>query len=114
MEAVLGAMYQDGGQPAVAGFVRRVFEEELAADAVRVERDPKTELQEALMKEVGEFPTYHMTGDTGVEGDDLRFEIEVRSEGGVLASGIGRTKRSAEKVAALAALQCRIEKDGEA
>jgi len=117
MEAVLGAMYQDGGQTAVADFVGRFFQEELAADAIRVERDPKTALQEILMKEVGSFPTYKMTGDSGVEGDDLRFEIDVCSDGVVLASGIGRTKRAAEKAAARTALAARTAEtlaDGEA
>lgn len=112
-EAVIGAMYLDGGLPVVRAFVGRFFATELAADAVRVERDPKTELQETLMKEVGEFPTYRLTGDTGVEGDDVRFEIQVSTQGTPLASGIGRTKRMAEKAAADAALVLRDHAEAE-
>lgn len=113
MEAVIGAMYLDGGLPVVQLFIRRVFADALAANAVRVERDPKTELQETLMRDVGEFPTYRLTGDTGIEGDEVRFEIEVSSQGEALAKGIGRTKRNAEKVAARAALSSRKQNDSD-
>ena len=104
MEALIGAMYLDGGLDAVRTFVRSHFAEALAADAVRVERDPKTELQERLMRDIGEFPTYRLVGDSGIEGDDRRFSVEVVSRGAVLGSGTARTKRAAEKIAAREAL----------
>ena len=103
-EAVIGAMYLDGGLVVVQLFVRRVFSEAVAADATRVERDPKTELQETLMAREGEFPAYRLKRDSEIEGDDGRFTIEVSSKGTVLAEGVGRTKRGAEKAAARAAL----------
>jgi ribonuclease-3 len=109
MEAVIGAMYLDGGLGVVQRFLGRVFAEALAADAVRVERDPKTELQESLMATVGEFPSYRLVRDSEVEGDDERFTIEVASQGTVLAQGTGRTKRAAQKGAARAALEHRRE-----
>jgi len=111
MEAVIGAMYLDGGLGVVQRFLRRVFAEALAADAVRVERDPKTELQESLMATVGEFPSYRLVRDSEVEGDDDRFTIEVASLGTVLGQGTGRTKRAAQKGAARAALESRHEAD---
>lgn len=104
MEALIGAMYLDGGLDPVRRFVGARFAEAVAADAVPVERDPKTELQERLMREVGEFPSYRLTGDTGIEGDDLRFSVEVLSKGEVLGRGTDRTKRRAEKAAAREAL----------
>ena len=103
-EAVIGAMYLDGGLQAAQAFVNRVFAEALAADAIRVERDPKTELQETLMVSEGEFPTYRVKRDSEVEGDDVRFMIEVASKGAALAEGVGRTKKAAEKAAARSAL----------
>ena len=107
MEALIGAMYLDAGLPSVERLVAQHFEAALASDAVRVERDPKTELQEALMAEEGEFPSYQVVVDTGIEGDDGRFTVEVTLKGRALGRGIGRTKRAAEKSAAGSALEGR-------
>lgn len=105
MEAVLGAMYLDGGIVVVREFVERVFAESLSADAPVVERDPKTELQERAMASHGEFPTYRLAADNEVEGDDARFKVEVLLRGQTLGEGIGRTKRGAERRAARRALK---------
>jgi ribonuclease III len=104
MEAVVGAMYLDGGLETVEAFVERFFPDALAADAPAVARDPKTELQERAMAARGEFPTYRLTRDSEVEGDDERFSVEAWLCGEVLADGIGRTKRAAERMAADRAL----------
>ncbi len=104
MEALVGAVYLDGGLDPVRRLVATHFADALAEARPPVARDPKTALQEDLMAEVGAFPTYDLVGDSGVEGDDRRFEMAVRSEGRELARGIGRTKRAAEKEAARAAL----------
>ncbi|MAG32617.1 MAG: ribonuclease III [Deltaproteobacteria bacterium] len=104
MEALIGAIYLDGGLDAATGFILRVFGEALGADAARVERDPKTELQERLMAAEGEFPIYRLVGDSEVEGDPERFTVEVVLARAGLARGIGRTKRAAERRAAAAAL----------
>ncbi len=111
MEALIGAMFLDGGLEPVERFVRRFFAEALAADAVRVERDPKTELQETLMASEGEFPSYRLVRDSEVEGDEERFTIEVTSQGTTLGEGVGRTKRAAEKGAAQVALERRHDAD---
>lgn len=104
MEALIGAMYLDAGLDPVRRFVGDRFAETLAVDAAPVERDPKTELQERLMRDVGEFPSYRLTADTGIEGDEARFSVEVVSKGEVLGRGTDRTKRRAEKAAAREAL----------
>jgi len=105
MEAVIGALYLDGGVDAVRAFVERVFCDALAADAAPVARDPKTELQERIMAAEGEFPNYRLLRDSAIEGDDERFVVEVRLGAAPLAEGVGRTKRSAERSAAASALQ---------
>lgn len=105
LEAVVGALFLDGGLPVASAFVERVFASALAADAEPVGRDPKTELQERLMAEEGEFPRYRVSEDSGIEGDDERFTIEVVLREAPLARGIGRTKRAAERQAARAALE---------
>jgi len=104
MEAIIGAIYLDSGLPAVTRLIERFFHEALAADAPAVERDPKTELQERVMEREGEFPSYRLLRDSEIEGDDVRFTVEVTLRDRGLAQGIGRTKRAAERKAAAAAL----------
>ena len=104
MEAVIGAIFLDRGLDAVVHFVELAFGKALEADAPIVERDPKTEFQERVMSVVGEFPSYRVVEDNQVEGDDLRFTVEVQVRGEPLARGIGRTKRAAERLAAQDAL----------
>jgi ribonuclease-3 len=111
MEAVIGAMYLDGGLESVKPFVERVFGEALHAAAPAVARDPKTELQERAMASRGEFPTYRLLRDSAIEGDDERFAVEVVLCGEALASGIGRTKRAAERRAASVALEGWVDDD---
>jgi len=105
MEAIIGAIYLDGGLEAATGFVERAFADALAADAAPVRRDPKTELQERVMAEVGEFPCYRVIDDSLVEGDENRFTVEVVVQGRPLARGVGRTKRAGERLAAADALE---------
>jgi dsRNA-specific ribonuclease len=76
----------------------------LAADAIVVERDPKTEFQERTVAAVGEFPEYRVVHDSLVEGDEKRFTVEVHLVDEPLARGVGRTKRAAERLAATEAL----------
>lgn len=104
LEAVIGAIFLDGGLPAVERFARTHFADALAGDASPVARDPKTELQERTMGEVGSFPDYRLVADSGIEGDDRRFTVEVSLRGEVLAQAVGRTKRAAQREAAQLAL----------
>jgi len=111
MEAVIGAIYLDGGLASVSELVERVFGEALHAAAPAVARDPKTELQERAMASRGEFPTYRLLLDSAIEGDDERFAVEVVLCGEAMASGIGRTKRAAERRAAALALESWVDDD---
>jgi ribonuclease-3 len=104
VEAVIGAVFLDGGIEPVRELVRRVFASALATDAPRVERDPKTLLQEQVMALHGEFPRYQLVTDTEVEGDESRFSVQVMVKGEGWGLGIGRSKRVAERAAAEAAL----------
>jgi len=82
-----------------------VYHDSLREDAPRAQRDPKTAFQERVMARHGEFPVYTLTDDTGVEGDETRFTVEVRVQGEPIATGAGRTKRAAEQEAAGRALE---------
>ena len=105
MEAIIGAIYLDGGLDAATTFVERAFRDALATDAVPVRRDPKTEFQERVMATLGEFPAYRVVHDSLVEGDENRFTVEVVVQGQTLARGVGRTKGASERLAADGALE---------
>ncbi len=100
-EALLGALYLDGGVEAVELVVRRLFGEIIHRGPTP---DPKTEFQEWAHRRFKLTPSYHTSHDSGTDDDEERFTAEVRVEGEVWGSGVGRSKRLAERGAAEAAL----------
>jgi ribonuclease-3 len=104
-EALVGAIYLDGGPAPVEEFVRRVYGSALAREAVRQRRDVKTEFQEWAHARFQQTPSYETVGDSGVDGDDARFAVEVSIGAEVWGRGVGRSKRLAEGTAAAKALQ---------
>jgi ribonuclease-3 len=112
MEAILGAMYLDGGIEPVKRLAARSFHSAFEPGAPRVGRDPKTEFQEWIVAKVGEFPRYEMISDSELEGDEGRFACRVIVEQEVWGEGVGRTKRAAERAAAAAALARGCVEDG--
>ena len=102
MEAVLAAVYLDGGMEAARGVVERCWpgEDEVA----RPLQDAKGALQEILQKDGGESPTYEITGQSGPPHAPV-FSATVYWRGNALAEGEGKTKKQAEQAAALAALK---------
>jgi ribonuclease-3 len=105
-EAVIGALYLDGGlapvQAYVAGWFTGDAEDSLAADA-------KTSFQEWAHAALRATPSYHTLADSGIEDDEQRFTVEVRVAGEPWGEGTGRSKRLAERAAAVAALVRRAE-----
>jgi len=104
-EALVGAIYLDGGLAPVEEFVRRVYGSALAREAVRQRRDVKTEFQEWAHARFQQTPSYKTVGDSGVDGDDARFAVEVSIGAEAWGRGVGRSKRLAEGAAAAEALQ---------
>ena len=102
MEAVLAAVYLDGGMEAARGVVDRCWPK--PEEVSRPMQDAKGLLQEELQKDGGETPTYEITGHRGPDHAPV-FEATVYSRGEALAAGEGRTKKQAEQAAALAALR---------
>ena len=106
LEAVIGALYLDGGlapvQAYVAGWFRGDPETALHIDA-------KTSFQHWAHAELRATPSYHTLTDSGVEDDAQRFTVEVRVLGEGYGTGTGRSKRLAEQAAAAAALARRAE-----
>jgi ribonuclease-3 len=104
-EAVLGAMYLDGGLEPVMALVRRIFPEAHDAEGARPEGDSKTRLNEWALARFGRAPSYRLIDDTRVENADDRFTVELLLDEKPWSSGTGRTKRAAEQAAALWALE---------
>jgi len=105
-EALLGAMFLDGGFEAARSFARREFAklvEEI--DPTRdFERDYKTRLQEVMQKETKEAPIYELISEDGPP-HDRTFTVCVRVKETNLAMGTGRSKKVAEQDAAKKALE---------
>ncbi len=102
-EAVIGALYADGGFEVAAAFVRRqwqVLMEELAAPP----KDAKTALQEWAQGRGKPLPVYRTLGAEGPPHDPM-FLVEVGVEGQGAATGRGPSKRTAEQAAATALLE---------
>lgn len=100
-EAVLGAVYLDGGYE-----VARALLERLVSVPVEGEGpvgDPKTELQEYVQAKVHRTPTYRLLREEGPD-HDKRFVVVTSLGDLMLAEGEGRTKKDAERAAAKAAL----------
>jgi ribonuclease III len=103
-EALLGAIFLDGGFEAVREFILREFTgafDELAARPVI--ENPKGELQEFLQSRSPEAPTYQTVQISGSDHEPL-FECAVLHDGAELARGQGKNKKAAESAAAMVAL----------
>ncbi|UCE86585.1 MAG: ribonuclease III [Deltaproteobacteria bacterium] len=104
-EAIVGAVYLDGGLAPVRTLVQNAFGSELGAETSVPERDPKTAFQEWAHDRFRKTPAYRTLVDTGVADDERRFTIEVSIDAEEWGRGVARTKRQAERLAAEAALE---------
>jgi ribonuclease-3 len=105
-EAVIAAIYLDGGIDEARAFVSRQFEplvDELSA-AETYSDDCKSALQGVLQGRGDPLPEYVVTAEEGPAHRRL-FRVEVRLRGEVLAGAMGRTKKAAEQEAAKLALE---------
>jgi ribonuclease III len=103
LEAVIGALYLDGGLGPAKEWIAKLFAESFAA-AEPPPADPKTRFQEWAHAMLHATPSYATLRDNGRENAEDRFTVEVRVAGRLYARGRGRTKRAAERSAALEAL----------
>ncbi len=103
LEAVLGAIYVDGGIQTIRKVVRHLFAE-LIEDAAGnpIPKDSKTRLQELVTRRHGILPRYRVTG-FGPD-HEKRFRAEVFVNERFEGRGEGRSKKEAEQAAAAHAL----------
>lgn len=101
-EAVVAAIYLDGGMEAVKPYILRFIK-----DAVKREasfKDNKSLLQEEIQKVKGNILTYEEVGEEGPDHDKT-FIFKVSLNGEVIGEGKGKSKKEAEQNAAGSALE---------
>lgn len=104
-EAVVGAIYLDGGFDQANLFLERAMSTSLRSRPEEMLKgDFKSRLQESLQERYSEAPTYVLEKEEGPDHDKL-FTVSVLFRGNVLATAIARSKKEAEQRAASQALQ---------
>lgn len=101
-EAVVGALYLDGGVEAARAFVTRTLFPQMSAELALEPENPKSALQEKLQED-GITPTYKLVETQGPP-HDRTFVAQVFAGSQGLALGTGRTKKEAESQAAKSTL----------
>ncbi len=99
-EALIGAVYLDGGFPAAADLVGRLWQVRMRTKAQPL-RDPKTVLQEWAQARGLPTPAYREIARSGPDHDP-QFRVAVQLPKLAPAEGCGRSKRAAEQAAAAA------------
>lgn len=114
LEAIIGAVFLDGGFDAARGLVERLMKDRIAAlpDAEAL-KDPKTRLQELLQARSLKLPDYQVIDERGAD-HDRQFTVECRVEmldGPIRATAASR--RKAEQSAARRALETISNRESE-
>lgn len=97
-EAVIGALFLDGGLPAAEAMIRRYWSG-LIEQAAAPPQDAKTALQEWAQGRGKPLPVYATVAQTG-PAHEPSFEVRVAVEGCAPVTATARSKRAAEKLAA--------------
>jgi ribonuclease-3 len=108
-EALLGAVYQDGGYEAARRIVERYFAADLKGKSLG-QQDYKTRLQEISQMLFHAPPGYRLICESGPDHDKY-FITEITVGGKVLGRGEGKTKKQSEQQAAETALW-RLQQSG--
>lgn len=108
-EAVLGAIYKDGGYEEAKKFVCSKLEKEinLVLSGKSLNVDYKTKLQEILQRDGNVKIEYVVLKESGPE-HDKKFEVEVLFNSKKIGEGVGKSKKQAEQQAAKKALESKI------
>lgn len=96
-EAVIAAMYLDGGMDVVKPYILSFIKEAVKREASF--KDNKSLLQEEIQRTKGNVLSYEETGESGPD-HDKRFTFVVKLNGEIVGSGEGKSKKEAEQAAA--------------
>lgn len=102
-EALIGAVYLDGGWAMVCGFLVSHFEEEIASKIGSPSHNYKAELQDYSQKKFQKAPVYQVIQQTGPDHAKV-FHVMVSVDEKEAGFGIGASKKEAEQKAAYDAL----------
>ena len=100
-DALIGAIFLDGGIECATGFVEKFVLQDI--DNKKLFVDSKSILQERIQAGYKNGPEYFLIGESGPD-HCKEFSVEVRLEGKVIGTGKGRTKKAAEQKAAYDAI----------
>ncbi len=103
-EAILAAIYLDGGMDAAKAFALPFLIAEIEARRRRHFKDYKTQLQEIVQQVPEERVEYVVVGESGPD-HSKRFSVEVHLNSNVIGKGTGKSKKEAEQLAAREALK---------
>ena len=103
-EAVIAALYLDGGLQQAEAFILPFIKEELSNQRKPHFRDYKTQLQEIIQQNPEEQLEYELKGESGPD-HNKQFLVEVHLNSNVIGSGKGKSKKEAEQQAAREALK---------
>ncbi len=103
-EALIAAIYLDGGMEAAREFVLPFVVDTLESESKIRFHDYKTALQEIVQKNPEEKLSYVLVEESGPD-HNKRFEVEVRLNSNVIGHGVGKSKKDAEQMAAREALE---------
>ncbi len=103
-EALIGAVYLDGGLEAARGVILRLLGTAIESEVGLVQAGgAKSLLQEYTQGKLASLPEYRVVSESG-DPHDPTFVVDVIVNGAVAGSAAGRSKKEAEKAAATAAL----------
>ncbi len=102
-EALIAAIYLDGGMEEAKRFVLRFLSREVENHHVNF-RDYKSLLQEIIQQNPDETLTYTVVGTSGPD-HDKRFDVELKLNSNIIGKGHGTSKKNAEQLAAKEALE---------
>jgi len=103
-EALIGALFLDGGYKVAKKFILHLFEEDIERVIQEELMDFKTVLQEITQEKFRSLPVYEILGENGTE-HDKKFRIVVKIKRKIIGEGEGKTKKEAGQMAAKKAIE---------
>ena len=103
VESVIAACFLDGGMDAARNFINTFVLTEVPVQKLR-NTDYKTALQELVQQKKNQVLSYVLVGESGPD-HDKQFQVEVKLNGRVVGTGVGKSKKRAEQMAAQTAIE---------